>query len=114
MGCRGEECVGRCWMGGRGEYSENVQGEVESEGDVGFLVLREVRCCAKGGEEEEEEEEEEEKKEEEEEVVRRLAFRCGAPSREEMIEGTVLVIGRVEGVRRVAGPRVPLVLTGIR
>ena len=88
--------------------------EVESEGDVGFLVLREVRCCAKGGEEEEEEEEEEEKKEEEEEVVRRLAFRCGAPSREEMIEGTVLVIGRVEGVRRVAGPRVPLVLTGIR
>ena len=33
---------------------------------------------------------------------------------EEMIEGTVLVIGRVEGVRRVAGPRVPLVLIGIR
>ena len=54
-------------MGGRGEYSERRR-------EVGFLVLREVRCCAKGVEEEEEEE----KKEEEEEVVQRLAFRCGA------------------------------------
>ena len=51
---------------------------------------------------------------EEEVVARRLAFCCGAPSREEMVGGTILGIGRVEGVRRAAGPKVPLVLTGIR
>ena len=98
-------------------FGEWARREVESEGGAVFLVLREVRCCAKRGEEEEEEEEQDEEEEEEEEegeVGQRLAFRCGAPSREELIGGTILVIGRVEGVRRVAGPRVPLVLTGIR
>ena len=58
--------------------------------------------------------EEEEEDDDEEEGAPRLAFRCGAPSREEMVKGTILVIGRVEGVRRAAGPRVPLVLTAIR
>ena len=41
-------------------FGEWARREVESEGGAVFLVLREVRCCAKRGEEEEEEAEEEE------------------------------------------------------
>lgn len=44
-------------------FGEWARREVESEGGAVFLVLREVRCCAKGGEEEEEEEKEEEEEE---------------------------------------------------
>ena len=44
----------------------------------------------------------------------RLAFLCGAPSRDEVIGRTVRAVDRAGGVRRVAGPRAPLVLTRIR
>ena len=43
-----------------------------------------------------------------------MAFLCGAPSQDEVIGRTVGAVDQPGGVRRVAGPRVPLVLTRIR